>query len=109
RTRKARACDAPGYAPFRSCCWAIRVAMTPPTHASSSSCVPVFTYVKSARFAFSRSGTSRDSRSSVHPPRLAQLPGRGDDDDLVEPRLRPDLVEKRHLGHAHLGRFRQRG
>ena len=66
----------------------------------------MFTYVKSARFAFSRSGISRASRSSaaVPAPRFAQLRRGGDDDDLVEARLRTDLVEERHLRDADLRR-----
>ena len=38
--------------------------ITPATHSSSSSSVPVFTYAKSARCTFSLSGSSRWSRSS---------------------------------------------
>ena len=50
----------------------MRVAITSPTQASSSSGVPVLTYAKSARFAFSRSGRRRDSRSSVRPRRASR-------------------------------------
>src|SRR6185295_18678995 len=40
-------------------------------------------------------------------PRLAQLRGRRDDDDLVEPFVGSDLVQERHLRHAHCRRAGQ--